>query len=356
MLFRLALPFLITLSLACSKTENEQLPPSSLPPVDIRCNDASFIPEIRESGYTVKNAQGETEDMLAIMKDAGINTIRLRIWHTPANEHSGFQEVYDFANEIHDAGLKVMLTVHYSDHWVDPGKQNKPGAWANLGFDVLKDSVYEYTKFITACIKPEYIQIGNEINGGLLWPDGRIQNAAQMRALLSEGIRAVREFDPEIQIIMHYAGHQGAAWFFDQVKTLDYDIMGLSYYPIWHGRDTIALQNNMADLVNTHNRKILIAETAYPFTLGWNDYTNNIIGQEDQLLPGIPATPQGQKDFMRMIRNLGTHTDQYAGFCYWAGEWTAYRGPTANNGSAWENQAFWDFDRNALPVLDVFAE
>ncbi len=357
MAFRILLLALLLAS-ACGQDDDPgpSTPPPptapSLPAVDIRGADASYIPEIRQSGFKVKNANGQTEDMLATLKNAGVNTIRLRLWHTPAGGHSGMQEVEAFSKEIRDAGLKVWLTVHYSDSWADPGKQTKPDAWKNAGLEALKDSVYQYTKTAVGCIQPDYIQIGNEINSGLLWPEGRIQNAAQMRALLTEGIRAVREHDPGIRIMLHYAGHQQAAWFFDQVKTLDYDLIGLSYYPIWHGKDTTALKTNMTSLANTHNKKVVIAETAHPFTLGWNDYTNNIIGQNDQLLPRFPATAQGQQDFMLTMRGLGT--PQYAGFCYWGGEWIAFKGATASDGSSWENQAFWGFDRTALPVLEAF--
>ena len=345
---------LLSLSLSCKQDDNTPAPPPPASKLEIIGADASYVPEIRKTGFTVKNAAGQTEDMLVTLQKAGVNTIRLRLWHTPPGGHSGFEEVKDFTKEIQALGLKVLLTVHYSDSWADPGKQTKPTAWKSASMQSLKDSVYQYTQRIALEIKPEYIQIGNEINAGLLWPEGSVSNPTQMNALLSEGIRAVREHAPNTQIMIHYAGHQQAAWFFEQVKSLDYDMIGLSYYPIWHGKDTALLQTNMTNLANKYNKKMVIAETAYPFSLGWNDNTNNIIGQTDQLLPGFPATPSGQKAFVSMIKSLENSTPKYAGFCYWGGEWVAFKGNASTEGSNWENQAFWGFDRGAMDVLNGY--
>ncbi len=98
----------------------------------------------------------------------------------------------------------------------------------------------------------------------------------------------------------------------------------------------------------------MIVETSYPFTLGWNDYTNNIIGQTDQLITAFPATSQGQKEYLQKIKDICLANNQCLGFCYWGAEWVSYKGNTATNASSWENQAFWDFSNKALPVLDVY--
>lgn len=144
-------------------------------PVDkelIKGVDISFLPEIEAAGVKFTNAADVEKNMLDILKDAGVNTIRLRLWHTPSTEHSSFEEVKTLAAQIKAKGLKVWLSVHYSDTWADPGNQVKPAAWASATFTELQDHVYNYTKEIMEEIDPDIIQIGNEINPGLLLPSG----------------------------------------------------------------------------------------------------------------------------------------------------------------------------------------
>ena len=142
--------------------------------------------------------------------------------------------------------------------------------------------------------------------------------------------------------------------YFNKVAAIDYDYIGLSYYPIHHGKSLVALQNTMNSLGRLHNKKVIIAETSYPFTFGYNDYTNNIIGLDSQIIPAFPATNTGQRGFLSAIKNTVKQSSHGIGFCYWGSEWVAFRGPTAANGSTWENQALWDFTNNSLPVMDVF--
>lgn len=346
-----SLLFVIVVFVSCSKEPVVSQPPAQLP---IRGVDASFIPEIKLSGVVTKNSNGEAEDMLTTLMNAGVNTIRLRIWKNPADGHSGFDEVASFSKEIKAKGLKVWLTVHYSDWWADPGKQTKPAEWQNVSFAQLKDSVYAYTKKITKEINPDYIQIGNEINNGMLWPDGSFTNISQLTQLLEQGIKAVRENSITSKIMIHYAGHQDAVSFFNQFPALDYDIIGLSYYPNWHGKDLDSLQNDLNLVGNTFNKEVVIAETSYPFTFEWNDNTGNVIGTAQQILPAYPATPQGQLDFLNKIRSIVSKTKHGIGFCYWGAEWIAFKGKNATDGSSWENQALWDFDNKALPAMQVF--
>ena len=169
--------------------------------------------------------------------------------------------------------------------------------------------MYNYTEKIAAELQPDFIQIGNEINSGFLHPYGHIlNNFQQFRELLATAIVAVRTTSSETKIILHFAGIEGSDWFFDQVSIVDYDIIGLSYYPIWHGKSINNLKAKMQYLGNAHQKKILIAETAYPFTLDWNDWTNNIVGTDEQLiLPEFPATPEGQRKFINDYFSLFTY-------------------------------------------------
>lgn len=321
----------------------------------IRAIDGSMIPQVRLSGLVMKNAAGIPEDMLTTLKGSGVNTVRLKVWHNPAEPYAALQQVKDFAAEIKGRGMKVWLTVHYSDTWADPGQQTKPSAWQGQDYGQLKQSVYNYTKEVVQQIRPDYIQVGNEINGGFLWPEGSYQNMEQFKGLLAEGIRAVRETSPDTQIMLHYAGHEWATSFFTNFTTLDYDIIGLSYYPIWHGKNIADLQAAITALKNTFGKKVVIAETSYPFTLEWNDNTHNIIGSTDQLIPAFAPTPQGQKAFMERIVQV-VQASGAAGYCYWGGESVAFNGPEATNGSSYENQALWDFNNTALPAQEAFRQ
>lgn len=344
--------FLFILILSCNKKQilNSNTAINTI----IKGVDASFIPEIRETNLVFYNTNNVKEDMLLTLKNAGVNTIRLRIWNNPTNTHSSLNEVKTFAAEVKKLGMKVWLTLHYSDTWADPGAQTKPANWSNLSFIQLNDSVYFFTKNIVEEINPDYIQIGNEINNGFLWPEGSTKNMNQMIALLKSGVKAVRETNSNSKIIIHHAGCNNTEWFFNQIKLVDYDIIGISYYPMWHGKSLDTLQMQLNSLNTNFNKPILIAETSYPFTFGYNDWTNNIIGDSSQILPQYSATDQGQKNYVQSIFNISKNTVNGLGFCYWGAEYVSFKGNQANNGSSYENQAFWNFNNKALPVLEVF--
>jgi arabinogalactan endo-1,4-beta-galactosidase len=333
---------------------------TSITPYDysnfISAVDISRFPEISNMNLTFNNLDGNQKDFLTILKDNGVNTVRLRLWVNPNNEHSGFNEVKQFSETLKSIGFKTWLTLHYSDTWADPSHQEIPLQWQGLNFIELKDSVYNYTKRIVNELQPNYIQIGNEINSGLLHPHGDISNNFQgFRELIQMGITAVRNHSIDTKIILHYAGIDGSDWFFNQINDLDYDIIGLSYYPIWHGKSLNNLKTKMQFLSETYNKDIVIAETAYPFTLEWNDWTNNIVGLEGQLiLPEFPASIEGQRTFIRQIKSLSKNLKNGVGFCYWGAELIAWKGNQSTEASPWENQALFDFDNNALPVLREF--
>ncbi|MDR9401088.1 MAG: glycosyl hydrolase 53 family protein [Psychroflexus sp.] len=325
------------------------------PSVDfIKAMDMSLLPEIRQSNAIVKNHNGEEEDMLITAANHGMNTIRLRLWKNPLSNTSGFTKVRALSDEIHSLGLNVLLSVHYSDTWADPGHQHTPALWQNADYETLKDSVFNYTKRIINNIKPDFIQIGNEINSGFLHPLGHINQLNQMKGLLEEGIRAVRDTNEQTKIILHFAGHENANSFFSQLDALDFDIIGLSYYPRWHGRSLSDLDTSIDRLETNYDKKVLLVETAYPFTLEWYDQTNNIIGSENQILSQFEPTPQGQKSYFSQIKSIMKASEDRIGFISWGSEWIAFKGETATDGSPYENQAFWDFNHQALPVFQVF--
>jgi len=348
---------LILLITSCSKSSPENTNVIDTPTdTFIRAADMSYLPDAERNNALYKY-NNVAQDPLLTLKNAGCNTVRVRLWKNPTTAASSFAEVKLFTQRIKQAGLKVWLTVHYSDTWADPGNQTKPQEWNSLSFANLKQEAVLYTQSILSEINPDIIQIGNETNDGFLFPDGRLSvNQSQYLELIQGISNIIRTQAPNTKIMLHYAGLSGADYFFNKVMNIDYDYIGISYYPIWHGKDLNLLQQTLTSLSATYNKEIIIAETAYPFTLGWNDWTNNNVGLSNQLITEYPATPQGQKDFVLQIKSIVKQIPKGNGFCYWGAEWISYRGAQATDGSSWENQAMWDFGNNALPVLDAFVK
>ena len=318
--------------------------------------DISDYPKVSSYNPTFYDENNNEIGFINSLIQNGVNTIRLRLWVNPVDESSSLDEVKEFSNELKSLGFKIWVTPHFSDTWAHPGQQQTPSDWSSLSFEELKNQVYTYTSQIMSEINPDYIQIGNEINTGILFPHGRIaDNQDQFVELVNEGVNAVRNSSTNAKIILHCAGFESSNWFFNIVNQVDYDIIGISYYPWWHGKSLDDLQNQLSSLSINFEKEILIAETSYPFTLGWNDWTNNNVGLEEHLiLPDYPASPQGQKDFIRDIKNLVFEVNNGIGFCYWGAERIAWDGETSTNGSTWENQAVFDFENKELPVLQEF--
>lgn len=345
----------LLICLGCKKGPIE--PPPEYPRDWISAVDISRFPEIRQYGHVFYDSTGTAHPFISILRESGVNTVRLRLWVNPIDTISGLQQVSDFAEELRAFGFHIWLCLHYSDTWADPGRQITPQQWQGLSFAELRDSVYDYTRRVVLKIQPDYIQIGNEINPGFLHPQGNITtHQQQFNALLETGIKAVREHSSLSRIIIHIAGIKDALWFYDQIDSLDYDIIGLSYYPLWHGKSLDSLSTILRQLSGNYQKQILIAETAYPFTLNWNDQTNNIVGLNSQLIPGIPATPAGQAEYIAQLKHVIQEVDGGVGICYWGAELIAWKGNQATDGSSWENQALFSFDNKALPALYLLSE
>ncbi len=326
--------------------------------------DVSYLDQIERHNGVYKE-KGIPKDALLILKDHGFTHIRLRLWHTPAVGVNDQNSTVTIAKRAKALGLKLLLDLHYSDTWADPGKQAKPAAWKDLAYNVLLESVYVYTKHVMQTMKnnnvyPELVQIGNETICGMLWNDGNVcgsdnnaQQWYQYGMLVKEAIRAVRETEPTIgstKIMLHVdRGGDSAScrWFFDHVaiQQIPYDIIGLSYYPWWHGTFPL-LDANIRALVQRYSKEVMIAETAYPWTLQGNDNENNIIGLENQLTAGYPATVTGQQKFLTDLSLLlkSIPDKKASGLFYWAPEDISAPGL----GSVWENLALFDFSGEVL--------
>ncbi len=350
----------LSLFLLFSCSEAESVPgedPDTLPSF-IAAVDVSFFPEIMDSGYEFRNAAGTPVPLLEFMREQGVNTARIRLWVNPESERSGLLEVKEFSSRLKSLGYRIWITAHYSDSWADPGKQVPPSAWDELDFESLKDEVARYTFQVVSEIQPDIYQIGNEINPGILLPKGdRFNSERQFLELLSAASSAVRSANEDTRIMLHFAGLSGAQDFYRQVASVDYDLIGVSYYPWWHGKSLGTLQSTLQLLGSENDKEVIVAETAYPFTLGFDDFTNNIIGWESQLyLPQFPATPQGQSNFLVELRQVTQSTTRGRGFCYWAPEWVAFKGGTAEDGSPWENNALFDFEGKALSAWEAYKQ
>ncbi|MDB5089521.1 MAG: cellulase family glycosylhydrolase [Mucilaginibacter sp.] len=238
--------------------------------------DISFLPELESRGIKFSD-NGKPGDAIQIMKDHGFNYIRLRIFNEPANPkgyspNKGFcdlEHTKQMAKRIKAAGMKFLLDFHYSDYWADPQQQNKPAAWADQDFIALKKSLYNYTANVMQQLKdqgttPDMVQVGNEINHGIVWPDGAINNLDSLSQLLYQGIKAVKAVSPKTIIMLHIAlGGQSAEsqFFLDNMakRNVPFDVIGLSYYPKWHGTPA-DLKNNMTGLAKRYNKQVMVAE------------------------------------------------------------------------------------------------
>lgn len=337
--------------------------------------DLSYVNQILDHGGTYRDSSG-VEDPYKIFSDYGANVVRLRLWHDPewtrtvyeGNDNPMYNDLKDVTRAMQEAkkqGMAVNLDIHYSDRWADPENQNVPKAWLDItSLDVLKDSVYNYTAHVlrqlnSKGLMPEYVQVGNETNCGMLITNAPDQfpalnvcdgNWSSAGAVFNSGIKAVRDVASEAgadtRIILHIAQPENVEWWFENMTgkggVSDFDIIGFSYYSPW---SDVAL-GKISDYVSTFKtrfgKEVMIAETAYPWTLEDADSYSNIFGQSS-LVAGYPATIAGQESYMtdltqEVIDGGGT------GVMYWEPAWiSSDMKDLWGTGSAWDNNTFFDF-------------
>ncbi|HBG53834.1 MAG TPA: hypothetical protein DDW70_06465, partial [Rikenellaceae bacterium] len=238
--------------------------------------DISWVPE-QENRGTVFSEKGVAKDVMAILKDNGFNWIRLRLFVNPTAENGyspqgycGLEETLEMAKRAKKEGLKLLLNFHYSDNWADPGKQYTPASWTQYTGSGMEGQIYRYTyevirRFMEEGVCPDMVQTGNEINHGMLWPQGKIESSyMHFGVLLRCATAAVRAANPSIPIMVHIAcggQNEESVYFFDKILSRDvkFDIIGQSYYPRWHG--TLEdLQHNLNDLATRYNKPVIVVE------------------------------------------------------------------------------------------------
>lgn len=362
--------------------------------------DISTIKEVEALGGKFYD-HGVEKDVFEILKSYGTNAVRIRLWNDPYAEDgtpygagtNDRQTAIELAGRAKAHGMEVLLDIHYSDFWADPGKQRVPKAWRGMDADELTEAVYAFTRETLLAMKeagvlPELVQVGNELSNGTLWPLGKLPeygNYDNLARFIRAGIRGVRSVDAKMPVMIHLDNGGNNAlyrdWFDHYLERGedDFQIIGLSYYPFWHG--TLAdLQNNMNDLACRYGKELVVAEVSMGFTM--EDY-----GQYEKLSPEnrkgyatkpelaakvpFPMTKEGQGDFLKALFDV---IDQVPdgkgrGFFYWEPAWIPVPGSGWANeaalryieekgpgGNEWANQALFDYEGNALPALAIIRD
>lgn len=362
----------------------------------IKGMDLSSLLEVERCGGKFYD-DGKEIDVLKFMKDKEVDTIRIRLWNDPKSETgetygagaNDINEVIALGKRVSDAGFGVLLNFHYSDFWADPGKQFKPKAWANFGVEELEKAVYEFTKeslttILEAGVNVTMIQVGNELTSGLLWPEGQVPNYDNIAKFVSAGIRACREVKADIPLMIHLdnGGNNELyrRWFDNYIERgEDFDYIGMSYYPFWHG-SLDQLEYNMNDVAKRFGKEIIIAEVSMGHTMkDYKDYEKledserKGYATRQELVDKIeyPMTIQGQVDFMEDFLNRvkNVSDNKGVGFFWWEPAWIPvpgsgwatpaslkYMNDKGPCGNEWANQALFDYDGNALPIWDLIKE
>lgn len=265
----------------CIKESKTQNPPAPIPEIAFaKGADISWLPQMEATGYKFYNDNGQEEDCFKILKDHGINSIRLRTFVNPSDDkasgHCSKDETVAMAVRAQKLGMRVMIDFHYSDTWADPGKQTKPAAWEGHDFTTLLNDLYNYTFDVmtalkTAGISPEWVQVGNEIPGGMVYPEGSSKNWPELLQLLNKGYDAVKAVSPQSKVILHVDqgnNNDRFRWWFDNAKAngAKYDIIGLSYYPYWlegkpdytHSIDDLGA--NLNDMAARYGKEVMVVE------------------------------------------------------------------------------------------------
>lgn len=329
--------------------------------------DLSHLRFFEDRGIVYREA-GRAGDASTLLRARGLNCVRLRLFtSSPAQAQA---DPYNFANNLDytvplavrakQAGFKLLLNFHYSDTWADPGKQTKPSSWTHLSFAELEREMVRYNSncfaaFIAAGARPDFVQIGNEITGGMLWPEGRVGGAydtpaqwSQLARLIRAATRGIRDAagDSPPEIILHLdrgGDWAGTQWFFDRLRqqSVEFDGIGLSYYPFWHG-SLGALRQCLNQTALRYGKPVILMETAFPWT-------------GSAAVVGIPATPEGQARYVaelaRIVQNVPHGRGR--GIVWWGTEYQQLNGVGT---AGFEHRSFFNSAGDVLPAADSLGQ
>ncbi len=361
----------------------------------IKGMDVSSLLELEGLNAKFYDRDGDERNALAILQEYGANAIRLRLWNHPYSKDgepygagtNDLETTLELARRAKERGIDVLLNLHYSDFWADPGKQIKPKAWYDYTGKRLESAVYDYTvavlrEFQREGIFPDLVQVGNGLENGLLWPDGKRPDFESIAQLVNAGIYGVRDIEPDIPVMIHLGngGNRGLyrEWFDSYFASdgEDFDVIGLSYDPISHG-SLADLQHNMNDLALRYGKELLVAEVSMGYTTEDSASYENLEPSKGKGMTARPKsvkkmeysmTKQGQadfmKDFIKGIHNVPKGLGR--GFFYWEPAWIPapgsgwateaslkYMKATGPYGNQWANRALFDYKGRPLPALDV---
>lgn len=361
--------------------------------------DASSVLVEEKSGVKYYDFDGKEADPFETMAKAGVNYIRLRVWNDPFDEEGngyggGNNDVttaIELGKRATQYGMKVCIDFHYSDFWADPKRQHAPKAWENMNIDEKCEAIYDFTKqslseILDSGVDVGMVQIGNEINNGMSG-EKTAQNVTELLKNAGKAVREISEsYSKDIEIVVHYANVDSVGEIDKKANSLkmtdvDYDILGLSYYPFWDG-DFENIKEVIEHVRETYGKKVMIAETSYCYTDRDGDGAGNSLKGTDDLVEGYPASVQGQANMVRDVIDIANSAGA-AGVFYWEGTWIPVGPSGADNseiwekygsgwassyagdydtedagkyygGCSWDNQAMFDFKGYPLESLKVF--
>ena len=349
-----------SLIISCSKSTLETIEDDNRALSFYSGVDLSYVNEMEDCGAIFKNLDNAVQDPYKIFYDAGAKIVRIRLWNNP--EWTNYSNIEDVKKSISRAkmlGLKILLDFHYSDTWADAGKQIIPKEWEELINDrnALGQKVYSYTKFVLEVLiaenlKPDIVQIGNEINTMILQEENNHNSEIDWDRnsfLINSGISAVRDLEKGIEVMLHIAQPENASWWFNEASTngiTDFDWIGLSYYPKWSTVNIDDIDLEVKSLIENYNKRLMVVETAYPFTLESKDNASNILG-EDSLISNFPASVDGQHNYLKYLKSK-LISGGAEGLIYWEPAWVSTRCKTLwGTGSHWENSTLFNFENKA---------
>ncbi len=363
--------------------------------------DMSMLIAQENSGVVYYNEFGEEQDVLLTLARNGVNLIRVRVWNDPYDENGvGYgggncdtANAIAIGKRVTEYGMSVLVNYHYSDFWADPSKQMCPKAWKDMGVEEKAEALYTYTReslteILSAGVDVAMVQIGNETTSGMAGET----NWKNITTLMNSGSKAVREvaaeFNKDIQVAVHFTNPEKGkyATYAKSLNTygVDYDVFASSYYSFWHGT-LDNLKKVLGDVAATYGKKVMVAEISYAYTYEDGDGHGNTIKEGAWGTFDYEVSAQGQADAVRdCVAALAELGDSAIGVCYWepawipvpdSGEltraelWEKYGSGWASSyasgydpkdagqyygGSAWDNQAWFDFNGMPLPSIQTY--